>query len=77
MVKIKIKNILITLLIIFVAYIIFELTKKLLEGSLGFEALVIGLLVANLGYSFYIKESINKLDSKLPGHIGWHKGKDN
>jgi ABC-type methionine transport system permease subunit len=76
----KIKNILrrviYWLFFIFIAYIIFEVTRKVLGGSLGFEALVVGLLIANLGYSFYMKESINKIDSKISGHIGWHKGKD-
>jgi ABC-type methionine transport system permease subunit len=76
----KIKNILRRVIywffFIFIAYIIFEVTRKVLGGSLGFEALVVGLLIANLGYSFYMKESINKIDSKISGHIGWHKGKD-
>ena len=63
--------------ILFLAYLIFELLRKLLGGSLGFEELVIGLLIANLGYSFYLRESINKVDSKISGHIGWHKGKNN
>ncbi len=58
-------------------YIIFELLRKLTGGSLSFETLVIGLLIANLGYSFYIKESINKLDSKISKHIGWHIGNRN
>ena len=57
-------------------YLIFELLRKLLGGSLGFEELVIGLLIANLGYSFYLRESINKVDSKISGHIGWHRGKN-
>jgi|TARA_B100001971_G_C17722341_1_gene301816 hypothetical protein len=56
--------------LLFLGYLIYELTKKLLGGSLGFEELVIGLLIANLGYSFYLKDSINKVDSKVSGHIG-------
>jgi ABC-type methionine transport system permease subunit len=61
---------------IFLLYLIFELARKILGGSLGFEELVIGLLVANLGYSFYIKEALGKIDSKISGHIGWHRGVD-
>lgn len=57
------------LLVLFMIYLIIELLRKILGGSLGFEELVIGLLIANLGYSFYI-------NSKLSGHIGWHRGKD-
>jgi len=64
------------LLLLFLIYLLYELGKKVLGGSLGFEELVIALLIANLGYSFYMRESINKLDRKISGHIGWHKGKE-
>lgn len=56
------------LLGIFVIFLIIVLLEKILGGSLGFEEIVIGLLIANLGYSFYI-------NSKLSEHLGWHKGK--
>jgi len=62
--------------LIFLVYLIYELLSKLFGGSLGFEELVIALLIANLGYSFYLRDSINKLDSKICGHLGWHKGKN-
>ncbi len=52
----------------FAIYLIFEIARKLLGGSLGFEELVIGLLIANLGYTF-------ALHAKVSEHIGWHKGK--
>jgi len=71
------KQIAIWLFLMLMIYIIFELLRKLTGGSLSFETLVIGLLIANLGYSFYIKESINKLDSKISKHIGWHIGNRN
>ncbi len=64
------EKILYWLLVLFMVYLIFELIRKLFGGSLGFEELVIGLLIANLGYSFYI-------NSKISEHLGWHKGKDN
>lgn len=64
----KLKKIIYWGLIIFVGYLVFEILRKILGGSLGFEEIIIGLLVANLGYSFYI-------NSKLSEHIGWHKGK--
>ncbi|MBI2664776.1 hypothetical protein HYX10_05560 [Candidatus Woesearchaeota archaeon] len=57
------------LLATFVIYLSFELVRRISGGSLGFEELAIALLIANLGYSFHIS-------SKLSGHIGWHKGKD-
>ena len=83
MVKVKkkikelIQKIIYVVFILFLIYLIFELIRKLLGGSLGFEELIIGLLIANLGYSFYLRGSITKIDSKISGHMGWHKGKDN
>ncbi len=64
------QRILYWLLILFMIYLIIELIRKLLGGSLGFEELVIGLLIANLGYSFYI-------NSKLSEHLGWYRGQNN
>jgi len=70
-----IEKVLYGMLVVFVIYIIIEIIRKIFGGSLGFEEIVISLLVANLGYSFYLSHSINKVDSKISGHIGWHKGK--
>ena len=70
-----IKKLIYWVFILFLVYIIFELGRKIFGGSLGFEELVIGLLIANLGYSFYLKESIQHLDSKLSQHLGWHSGR--
>ena len=64
----RLENILKWVLALFVIYLIFELFRKMLGGSLGFEELIVGLLIANLGYTF-------KIDSKFSEHIGWHKGK--
>ena len=36
------------LLALFIIYLIIELIRKLIGGSLGFEELVIGLLISNL-----------------------------
>ena len=44
-------------------FIVYELVRKIVCGSWNFEELVLGLLIANLGYSFYI-------NSKLSEHIG-------
>ena len=66
----KWEQILYWLLVIFMLYLIIELLRKIFGGSLGFEELVVGLLIANLGYSFYI-------NAKLSEHIGWHKGRGN
>ena len=54
------------LFVLFIIYLIIELIRKIIGGSLGFEELVIGLLIANLGYSFHIS-------NKLSEHLGWHK----
>ncbi len=66
---IKLQKMLYWILVIFVIYMLIELARKIFGGSLSFEALVIGLLIANLGYSFYI-------NNKLSEHMGWHKGKE-
>ena len=64
------KRILYWVFALFLVYLIVELLRKILGGSLGFEEVAIALLVANLGYSFYIS-------SRLSEHLGWHKGKEN
>lgn len=71
-----IQKILYWIFLAFLIYLIYELLRKLFSGSLGFEELIIGLLIANLGYSFYLISSINKVDTKISSHIGWHKGKE-
>ena len=63
--------------LLFLIYLIFELTRKIFGGSLGFEEIVIGLLIANLGFSFYMRGYISEIDSKISGHLGWHKGINN
>ncbi len=77
----KIGKLIYWLFVIFLIYLIIELTRKILGGSLGFEELVTTLLVANIGYSFYINTELNskisEINSKLSGHIGWHKGQTN
>ena len=57
-------------LVILMIYIIIEILRKIFGGSLSAEEIIIALLVANLGYSFYI-------GSKISEHLGWHKGKVN
>jgi len=56
------------LMVLFLAYLMIEIIRKMLGGSLGFEEIVIGLLIANLGYSFHI-------NTKLSEHLGWHRGR--
>ena len=80
---IKINRIFYWLFAIFLIYLIIELIRKILGGSLGFEELVTALLVANIGYTFYMHSAImdvsnrlSEINSKLSGHIGWHKGKE-
>lgn len=76
------------LLIVFILYIIIEVIRKILGGSLESEDIITGLVLANLGYTFSLNMHMNQrissidskisaLDSKLSEHIGWHKGKDN
>ena len=68
-------NLFALLLGLFVIYLTVEIIRKILGGSLGFEELVIGLLVTNLGYSFGLHAKFSSLNAKLSEHLGWHKGK--
>ena len=74
------------LFFLFLIYVIYELARKILGGSLGYEALAIGLLLTNIGFSFYLREAIgksetrllsaiNNVDTKMETHVGWHMGK--
>lgn len=55
------------LYIIFLLFLVYQLVKKLLGGSWGFEEITIALLLANIGYSFIIS-------GKLSKHLGMHEG---
>ena len=77
MIKHLLSNIAYWMLVAFAVFLIYEIIRKISGGSLGFEELVIGVLVMNLSLSFYLRESINKVDNKITGHIGWHKGRNN
>lgn len=56
------------ILTLFVVYLIYEVVRKIAGGSLGYEEIMIGLLVANLGYTFHMNAILHE-------HIGWDKGK--
>lgn len=75
MVHMKFERIFYWLLIIFALYLAVEIIRKILGGSLGFEELMIGLLVANLGFSFRLHSKLSELHSKISEHLGCHKGK--
>ncbi|MDI6825830.1 MAG: hypothetical protein QMD36_01385 [Candidatus Aenigmarchaeota archaeon] len=66
----RVKNIIYWLFFLFLIFIVIEIIMSMFKKALGFEELVIGLLTANLGYSFHI-------NSRLSEHLGWHKGKFN
>lgn len=70
-------NVFYLLLGLFVIYLAIEIVRKILGGSLGFEELVIGLLVANLGYTIALHTKISSIHAKISEHLGWHKGKEN
>lgn len=64
------------LLFAFVVYLIYQVGRKILGGSWGIEELATAFLVANLGYSFHLNSRLSVIDSKISGHIGWHRGRD-
>lgn len=59
----KILIIVYTLLLIFLAIMII---KKIIYG--GSDTLIIGLLLANLGYSFYINTQLQRLIGEFEGY---------
>ncbi len=61
---------------LFMVYLIIEMARKLLGGSLTIEELILALVVANIGFSFYLKDSVTRVESKLEGHMGGHRGKE-
>ncbi len=56
------------LLILFVLYLIFEIIRNIFGGSLSQNDVTLGLVIANVGYSFYLTE-------KISDHLGWHRGR--
>lgn len=74
--------------VIFVIYIIYQIILKIIGGSWQLDGIIMVLLSANIGYTFYLikqisnvdlklTKHISELDSKLSEHIGWHKDKEN
>ena len=64
-------------LVAFVVLVIIQVMRKIIGGSWATEAVIITLLVANIGYSFALKSSLAKIESKLSEHLGWHNGYKN
>ena len=74
-------------LVIFITYLIIEILRKIFGGSWGFEEILSSLVLANLGYTFYmnseihhrfseVNSRISEVNAKFSEHIGWHKGKN-
>jgi len=64
-------------LFLFMIYLIFELIRKIFGGSLEIYQINTALIMMNIGLTFHMIQSINKVDAKVSGHIGWHKGQHN
>lgn len=63
-------------LVVFSLYLTIEVIRKMLGGSLGFEELMVGLQIANLGYTFQLHLKLSEHSARLSEHLGWHQGKD-
>ena len=73
-VKMNLNKLFYWLLGLFVLYLIIELIRKILGGNLSYETLIIGLLIANIGYTITLYTKLADVNAKLSGHLGWHKG---
>lgn len=65
---------------IFGIYVAYQIVKILLGGSWGVEDAILALVVLNITITFgsliHSNSRLSKLESKLHGHIEWHRGKD-
>jgi len=57
------------ILALFGIFIAYQILRIITGGSWQTESIIIALLIFNLGISW-------RLNAKLEGHRGWHKGKD-
>lgn len=57
------------LLILFGLFLAYQLLRAIFGGSWQTEAIIIALLIFNLGLTW-------KISLKLEGHINWHKLRD-
>lgn len=64
------------LLILLGLFIAYQLIRAIFFGSWQTEALIIALLIFNLGLTWKLSINFLKLSLKLEGHINWHKIKD-
>ena len=65
------------LLVIFGLFIAYQLLLKIIGGSWQSEAVIIGLLMLNIGLTFKLAVNFNKLEFKFDRHMSWHKVRDN
>ena len=70
------------------AIIIYQIIQKLLGGSWQIEEAILSLVVLNITLTFTLagymvgmqnrlNNKISKIDTKLHGHLEWHKGREN
>lgn len=64
------------ILILFGLFMAYQLLRIIVGGSWQMEALLIGLLMFNLGLTWKIAMKVIKLDVKFDGHITWHKRRE-
>tara|TARA_Y100000310_G_C20642360_1_gene794665 strand:- start:13 stop:240 length:228 start_codon:yes stop_codon:yes gene_type:complete len=61
------------LLIIFGLFIAYQLFLKIIGGSWQSDAVIIGLLMLNIGLTYKLAISHHKLEFKFDRHMAWHK----
>ena len=57
------------LVFLFLLQLIFNIIRNIFGGLYTIQEFMIFMLVANVGYTFYVH-------AKLSEHLGWHKGKE-
>lgn len=63
--------------------VVIQLVRAILGGTWAIEDIILALVILNLtvtfgvsGYLIHMNDKISKVETKVVGHIQWHKGKD-
>jgi len=65
------ENLIAVFIVIFTLFIIIQIIKVMFSGSWAIEDVIVGLLIANLSWSFLISYTVLM---HLGGHKGYRKG---
>ncbi len=62
----KTKTLILSTLVLFAVYVLYQILRKLLGGSWSIEEIILALVVVNLGWTGYLQKDFSQ-------HLGEHK----